>query len=246
MAKPDWQNQSMKKTGGAAPVNRMNAKLTGGVSSSMHSKICAPSSSMGAKMARPVLKMADGGIVDEFGDYDNAVNANSENGEWARGENYGDGTTGDQRVEAARARADASAMKMPSVEDDAEKESDAPAKAMSFKEAFASNRKAGNATFEWNGKKYTTEVAKAAPSKSAATKPAEAPKAATKSSGMSLAPSKGAEYQTMSRIADEAAKNPNASAAAKQAARRNADNARATYEAAADAEKTGRSVVFKR
>ena len=34
----------------------------------------------------------------------------------------------------------------------------APSKAMSFKEAFASNRKAGAKTFEWNGKKYTTKL----------------------------------------------------------------------------------------
>ena len=246
MSKPDWQNQSMKKVGAAAPVNRMNAKLTGGMSSSLHSKICAPTygfgGDTGAKMARPVLKMADGGMVDtEFGDYDNAVNANSDNGEWARGENYGDGTTGDERVEMARKPVDTSSMKMPTVEDEpAERE--APAKAMSFKEAFAANRKAGAKTFEWNGKKYTTDIATSKP----AAKPAAAPKAETKSSGMSLAQSKGAEYQTMSRIADEAEKNPNASLAAKQAARKNADKARSTYEAAADAEKTGRSVVFKR
>lgn len=31
---------------------------------------------------------------------------------------------------------------------------------ISFKEAFAANRKAGEKTFEWNGKKYTTELAK--------------------------------------------------------------------------------------
>ena len=32
-------------------------------------------------------------------------------------------------------------------------------KAMSFKETFASQRKAGAKTFEWNGKKYTTDIA---------------------------------------------------------------------------------------
>tara|TARA_R100000781_G_scaffold48042_1_gene32144 strand:- start:640 stop:1059 length:420 start_codon:yes stop_codon:yes gene_type:complete len=31
---------------------------------------------------------------------------------------------------------------------------------MSFKEAFAAKRKAGNKTFTWRGKKYTTELAK--------------------------------------------------------------------------------------
>lgn len=38
-------------------------------------------------------------------------------------------------------------------------EEDAPKK-MSFKQAFASARKGGEKTFEWNGKKYTTELAK--------------------------------------------------------------------------------------
>lgn len=33
-----------------------------------------------------------------------------------------------------------------------------PAKAMTFKEAFASHRKAGAKVFEWNGKKYTTAL----------------------------------------------------------------------------------------
>lgn len=37
-------------------------------------------------------------------------------------------------------------------------EPEAPAK-KSFKEAFAENRKAGNKTFEWEGKKYGTELA---------------------------------------------------------------------------------------
>jgi hypothetical protein len=37
---------------------------------------------------------------------------------------------------------------------------EAPAKKQSFKEAFAAARGAGDKTFEWNGKKFTTEVAK--------------------------------------------------------------------------------------
>ena len=53
-------------------------------------------------------------------------------------------------------------------------EEDAPKKT-SFKEAFASARKGGEKTFEWNGKKYTTDVAK--PSAPKATEPrATAPK----------------------------------------------------------------------
>lgn len=35
-----------------------------------------------------------------------------------------------------------------------------PMKAMSFRETFAARRKAGDAMFEWNGKKYTTELKK--------------------------------------------------------------------------------------
>jgi hypothetical protein len=40
-------------------------------------------------------------------------------------------------------------------------------KAMSFKEAFASARGAGDKTFEWQGKKYTTELASPKPAKAA-------------------------------------------------------------------------------
>jgi hypothetical protein len=45
-------------------------------------------------------------------------------------------------------------------------------KSMSFKEAFASARKGGDKSFEWQGKKYTTELAKP---KAAAPAPAPAP-----------------------------------------------------------------------
>jgi hypothetical protein len=46
----------------------------------------------------------------------------------------------------------------PAVVDDATKR--LPPKKQSFKEAFAAARKAGGKIFEWNGKKYTTELAK--------------------------------------------------------------------------------------
>ena len=62
--------------------------------------------------------------------------------------------------------------------DIAPKAAPAPAKKMSFKEAFASARKGGDKTFEWQGKKYTTELAKpkaAAPAPKAAA-PAPKPK----------------------------------------------------------------------
>jgi len=51
-----------------------------------------------------------------------------------------------------------------------------PAKSMSFKEAFASARGAGGKTFEWQGKKYTTDLAPSKPAKPAepAPKPTKA------------------------------------------------------------------------
>ena len=53
---------------------------------------------------RKTKRFADGGDS-EFGDlnsFENAMNRNTDNGEWARGEDYGDGTTGDERVAMAR------------------------------------------------------------------------------------------------------------------------------------------------
>lgn len=49
----------------------------------------------------------------------------------------------------------------PSSREDLVTEDDMPAaKPMSFKEAFKLHRAAGDATFEWNGKKFTTDLAK--------------------------------------------------------------------------------------
>ena len=47
----------------------------------------------------------DGGMADDATGVDQAIAANTDTGEWARGENYGDGTTGDERVAMARAPA---------------------------------------------------------------------------------------------------------------------------------------------
>jgi hypothetical protein len=54
----------------------------------------------------------------------------------------------------------------------------APAKTPSFKEAFAAARSGGDKTFEWGGKKFTTELAK----------PKAAAKAAPKAEVKTLAP----------------------------------------------------------
>lgn len=51
---------------------------------------------------------------------------------------------------------DFSYLKQPSLPEE-------PAKEESFKEAFARNRKEGAKTFEWKGKKFTTELAKPKP-----------------------------------------------------------------------------------
>lgn len=48
----------------------------------------------------------------------------------------------------------------------------ASAKKQSFKEAFAAARGAGDKTFEWNGKKFTTEMAKPKAAPTAEAKPA--------------------------------------------------------------------------
>jgi hypothetical protein len=52
---------------------------------------------------------------------------------------------------------------------DSEPAAESAPKKTAFKEAFATARKAGDKTFEWNGKKYTTDVA--SPSKGATSSP---------------------------------------------------------------------------
>jgi len=142
----DWQRQNMSKNGGGQRTGGLHAKISGN-STTLHSKIAAPT----------VRNYADGGMVqDDATGVDAAVARNAADdanratatGEWARGENYGDGTTGQERVDMAKAPEMA-----------AKDEVSAPRK-QSFKEAFAENRKAGNATFEYEGKKFTTELAK--------------------------------------------------------------------------------------
>lgn len=54
---------------------------------------------------RKVKKLAGGFGEDDFAGVDEAVARNADSGEWARGENYGDNTTGDERVAMARAPA---------------------------------------------------------------------------------------------------------------------------------------------
>ena len=125
---------------------------------------------------RKVRRFDIGGMprYDDAEGVDAAIAANTDTGEWARGENYGDGTTGDERVAMARApRREATQEDMDSLVAAPRFEPEAETK-KTFKQAFAAARGAGDKTFEWNGKKYTTEMASgaskaAAPAKAAAT-----------------------------------------------------------------------------
>ena len=110
------------------------------------------------------------------------------------------------------------------------------APAQTFKQTFAAQRKAGAATFEWNGKKYSTDVAKAK---------AAAPVTISKGSkpGLSTTQQMGANYAALKQAQDNM---PTAtSAAARQALNETVDKSRATFEQAAQAEKAGTSVVKK-
>lgn len=87
----------------------------------------------------------------------------TEDSEALADEDYGDNTTREERLAMVRSpRAKASEPEEAPSKPAAE-ESKGSGK-QSFKEAFAEARKGGGKTFEWNGKKYTTELAKA-PSK---------------------------------------------------------------------------------
>lgn len=73
-----------------------------------------------------------------------------------------------------------------------EESAPAPAKKQSFKEAFAEARKGGGKTFEWNGKKFTTEMAGAnSPEKASASAPAP-----VKRTGTPDLPSTKSTYET--------------------------------------------------
>lgn len=106
---------------------------------------------------RKVRRFATGEFIDN----------ESESGEWAGDENYGDGTTREERVAMAKAPARNSSLTEDETSDYGPKggrgaagtgETSAPSK-QSFKDAFAAARGAKQGTFEWGGKKYTTAMA---------------------------------------------------------------------------------------
>ena len=103
---------------------------------------------------RKVKKLAGGFGEDDFAGVDEAVARNADSGEWARGENYGDNTTGDERVAMARAPA-----RMASNEEVRAAAEEGAAKSQTFKEAFKAAK--DGSTFSWNGKQYKKEYASA-------------------------------------------------------------------------------------
>ena len=92
---------------------------------------------------RKTKRYDGGGMADDATGVDRAIAANTDTGEWARGENYGDGTTGDERVAMARApRREATQEDMDSLVAAPRFEPEAETK-KTFKQAFAAARGAG-------------------------------------------------------------------------------------------------------
>lgn len=145
-----WQRANNKKVGSLeqAPAQH-NSKIYGTPpGASMNPKIAKPTHQAnicgGVSMKKAPLMLADGGSVNPYqgDDVDYFSAARAEDGSIDKG------------VEVT-----------PVQEPRIETKPVADAGPKSFKEAFAENRKAGNSTFEWNGKKYTTELASGGSSK---------------------------------------------------------------------------------
>lgn len=182
---PSWQKQSMSKNGGCSAPTQMNPKLLpSGPAAGLHKKIATPSFGMGGVVGtktagKTVRKFADGGEVQydqgEFAGVDKAVAEQASGASALAGENYGDGTTQEQRMEMATGSKPATSEQVRAAADEG------AAMPKSFKEAFAENRKAGKKTFEWGGKTITTELASEKPSKTAARPVVSSSPAASKS-----------------------------------------------------------------
>lgn len=148
----DWQKQNFKKSGSTGPT-------------SMNSKIAGASMNLHAKISRsPVRKFADGGEVtaqDDATGVDEAIAKQAAS--------QADTPTKEMASDDVRAAmGDSSA-------------DEAPAKKLSFKEAFAAGRASGDKTFEWNGKSYTTELAKSPAKPAASSAPKSEPAPSTNS-----------------------------------------------------------------
>lgn len=244
--KQSWQNQNMKKSGVVAGPSSMNSKITG---NSFH---CG-----NAKVSKPTVRnYADGGMVSSEED-DKAAGMKA-----SAGENIGffkrlsmgnidqPGSEAYNRLGAGRAQLDR--MDAEAEEVRAANRTPTPAKVDTpdmgaFNEAGSGvvndTKPDAPAPVKAAAKPVARKVVNA--SKAA---PAAAPKAAatSKPKGASLSQRMGKEYADLENAAQAAAKMPQATAESKARVRKMADDARKAYEAAADAEKTGRSVVLKR
>lgn len=265
--KPDWINQNMKKGSGSSSSDSMSKVYGSGSSGLMHSKIAKPSMSMGGLVhcqssTKPVQMLADGDTEETYKQRGAEASSGEKVGffERLRMGNIDDPKSeAYNRLGAGRGRSMAAAAKA-SEEPAAEPaKAEAPATQKSVEPAKAASPGMGSDTefgdldgaIEAAAKRKAAEKAEtpararatpAAPAKRRASAPASSPAP----SAIPLSQMKGAEYASLSNIADKAEADPGTSLAAKQAARRNANAALKTYEDAADAEKTGRSVAFKR
>lgn len=239
--KQPWQSQNMKKSGSVAGPSSMNSKITG---NSFH---CG-----NAKVSKPTVRnYADGGMVEsEAADKATGLKASA-------GESVGfferlrmgnidqPGSEAYNRLGAGRAQLDR--MDAEAEEVRAANRTPAPAKAADAPDMGAFNE-AGSGTVNDTkpdpapapkpaARKAPVMASKPVASKSAA--PAKAP-------SVSLSQRLGKEYAELEGAAQQAVKMPQATPESKARVRKMADDARKAYEAAADAEKTGRSVVLKR
>jgi hypothetical protein len=242
--KQSWQSQNMKKSGSVAGPSSMNSKITG---NSFH---CG-----NAKVSKPTVRnYADGGMVESEA-ADKAAGLKASSGESVGFfERLRMGNIDDPKSEAynrfgaGRAKADrdmeseAAAMKMV----DTTRTSVEPSPKAPEPDLGAFNE-AGSGVV--NDTKPDPAPAPAAPRPVARKAPVKAPRPAAapaKAKGASLAQRLGKEFSDLETAAQNAAKMPDATPESKARVRRMADNARMAYEAAAEAEKTGRSVVLKR
>lgn len=249
--KANWQSQNMKKSGVVAGPSSMNSKITG---NSFH---CG-----NAKVSKPTVRnYADGGMVSSEAD-DKAAGMKASAGEdvgffkrLTMGNIDQPGSEAYNRFGAGRAQLDR--MDAEAEEVRAANRTPTPAKAADTPDLGAFNEAGSGVVNDTKPDAPAPVKAPAkAPAKPVARKVVNAAKVASavaskaapasKPSSASLSQRLGKEYADLENAAQAAVKMPQATAESKARVRKMADDARKAYEAAADAEKTGRSVVLKR
>ena len=244
--KGNWQSQNMKKSGVVAGPSSMNPKIAGNSFHCNNSKVSKPT----------VRNYADGGMVESEA-ADKATGMKASAGEdvgffkrLSMGNIDDSSSEAYNRFGAGRAKADrdmeseAAAMKMV---DSSRAASPAKAEAADMGDFIEAGSGVVNDT-KPDAPAPVKVAAKPAVRKAPvmAAKTSSPAKTAAKPSSASLSQRMGKEYADLERAAQAAVQMPQASAESKARVRKMADDARKAYEAAADAEKTGRSVVLKR